>query len=120
MIPGEPATYDYSYDLSTIINVTTRLGIPWHPILKKGHDFASNPVYCGFDCLSLPEKKRIKYSNEVVSYLSIPKANLDATQNVSGSLQHATFVYTVGHFSLCLHYTAPSLPSPTTDTTKIS
>lgn len=48
-IPGDPETYEYSYDLSTIINITSRLGIPWQPVSKKGHDFAFNSTYCGFD-----------------------------------------------------------------------
>src|SRR5882672_5741378 len=41
-------------------------GIPWHPIEKKGQDFASSVKYVGFlwdleqRRVSLPDKKRVK------------------------------------------------------------
>src|SRR5882724_9621988 len=31
----------FPYNLSTIFNITDCLGIPWHPVSKKGHDFQS-------------------------------------------------------------------------------
>ena len=39
----------FSFDLSTIYNIMTPLGIPWHPLSKKGHDFQSSFSYVGFE-----------------------------------------------------------------------
>src|SRR5882724_6368946 len=45
----------FQYDLSTILSITEPLGIPWHPISKKGHDFQSHFSYVGF-CWDIPSK----------------------------------------------------------------
>jgi len=37
--------YSYAYDLCDIICLMDRLGIPWHPIDKKGHDFSFLATY---------------------------------------------------------------------------
>ena len=53
--------YIYTYDLDDINQLTDKLGIPWHPIDKKGHDFTFLATYIGFDwdlqacTVSLPE-----------------------------------------------------------------
>jgi len=31
----------FNFNLSTILGLTKLLGLPWHPISKKGHDFQS-------------------------------------------------------------------------------
>ena len=50
--PSEPVLSPFPpvfhYDLSTIRSITDPLGIPWHPISKKGHDFQSSFTYVGF------------------------------------------------------------------------
>jgi len=33
-------SYSYAYGLSDIIMKTDILGIPWHPVTKKGHNFS--------------------------------------------------------------------------------
>src|SRR5882724_975585 len=38
----------FHYNLSTIHSITKPLGIPWHPISKKGHEFQSSFTYISF------------------------------------------------------------------------
>jgi len=38
----------FNFNLSTILGLTKPLGFPWHPILKKGHDFQSFFSYVSF------------------------------------------------------------------------
>jgi len=38
----------FKLDLATILKITSPLGIPWHPVSKKGHDFQSSFNYAGF------------------------------------------------------------------------
>ena len=38
----------FNFNLSEILNIMEPLGIPWHPLLKKGHDFQSSFNYVGF------------------------------------------------------------------------
>ena len=38
----------FAYDLNTILNFTTPLGIPWHPISQKGQYFGLTFTYIGF------------------------------------------------------------------------
>jgi len=45
-LPSKPV---FKFDLSTILALTSPLGIPWHPISKKGHDFSASFSYVGFD-----------------------------------------------------------------------
>ena len=57
-------THSYAYSLVDIIRLTGWLGIPWHPVEKKGHDFTFSAVYVRFNwdlechAVSLPERKR--------------------------------------------------------------
>jgi len=46
--PPPSAGPSFSFDLSTIYDITTPLGIPWHPLSKKGHNFQSCFSYIGF------------------------------------------------------------------------
>jgi len=45
---GSGSAPPFKFDLSTILDITSPLGIPWHPIPKKGHDFQSTFSYVGF------------------------------------------------------------------------
>ncbi|SJL15911.1 uncharacterized protein ARMOST_19422 [Armillaria ostoyae] len=40
--------FHYAFDLSTIFGISDPLGILWHPVVEKGHDFASKMTYVGF------------------------------------------------------------------------
>jgi len=95
-------THSYTYNLADIIWHTKQLGIPWHPIKKKGHNFSFSAVYVGFnwdlECcvVSLPEPKCLKYLARVNTYLSVLKVSLEDTMKVQGTLQHVTFILTAG------------------------
>jgi len=73
-VDGIP-NYTYSHDLSTVMDVTTPLGIPWHPVETKGQDFDSKVSYIGFiwdlkhHSVSLAPKKHLKYLAKVRSFL---------------------------------------------------
>ena len=38
----------FAYDLNTILNFMSPLGIPWHPISQKGQDFGLTLAYVKF------------------------------------------------------------------------
>src|SRR5882724_6636102 len=40
----------FSFDLKTINQITDPLGIPWHPLSKKGHNFHSSFSYLPLSC----------------------------------------------------------------------
>jgi len=40
--------HTYDYDLASVFCITDHLGIPWHPISKKGQDFGCIFKYLGF------------------------------------------------------------------------
>ena len=69
--------YSYAYDLANVVRCMDRLGIPWHPIEKKGHDFTFLVTYVGFDwdidawAMSLPKWKCEKYATRVLAYLNV-------------------------------------------------
>ena len=96
-------THSYVYSLADIIWLTGQLGIPWHPVEKKGHDFTFSVVYVGFNwdlechAVSLPEQKRLKYLARVTMYLSTSKVSLEDTMKVHGTLQHVSFILVVGN-----------------------
>ena len=97
--------FSYSIDLQYFFNVTSPLGIPWHPINKKGQDFAPSVKYVGFlwDVSSrqvlLTNKKHTKLLAKLDSFLSSPhlKATHWECASLHGSLQHVTFVYKDSH-----------------------
>jgi len=39
----------FSFDLASILTITEPLGIPWHPISRKGHDFQTFFSYVSFN-----------------------------------------------------------------------
>jgi len=69
-------TYSYDFDLLSVFRITDPLGIPWHPIERKGQDFAFTVKYVGFlwDLehwrVSLPEKKRLKLLSKLDLFIS--------------------------------------------------
>ena len=38
----------YNFDLQSVFQITTPLGVPWHPIEGKGQDFSWPVKYVGF------------------------------------------------------------------------
>src|SRR5882724_8809339 len=78
VIGPPPAKPVFKFDLSMILALTTLLGIPWHPILKKGHDFSTSFSYVGFDwnlpsqSVSLSNDKRLQLLDKVTSIISSP------------------------------------------------
>ena len=99
------AQFSYSIDLQYFFDVTSPLGIPWHPVNKKGQDFPPSVKYVGFlwDISShqvlLTDKKRTKLLAKLDSFLSSPhlKATHQECASLHSSLQHVTFVYKDGH-----------------------
>jgi len=47
-------SYFYAYNLADVIGCTDKLGIPWHPIDKKGHNFAFLATYVGLTGICMP------------------------------------------------------------------
>jgi hypothetical protein len=94
--------YIYSYDLDMIMAITLPLGVPWHDVAVKGGVFAFLFEYVGFDwdlavrSVALPEWKRIKYTKQVTLFFASLKSMLDACRKLLGTLQHITFVFTLG------------------------
>jgi len=75
--PNQPS-HTFKFDLSTILQVTTPLGIPWHPISCKGHNFQSSFSYVGFrqdlvlHTVSLSTEKLQCLLSKVSSLLIVP------------------------------------------------
>jgi len=98
--------YVYAYDLGDIIQLMDKLGILWHPIDKKGHDFTFLATYVGFDwdlqaqTVSLPECQHKKYAVRVSAYLDAEWVSLEETMKIHGTLQHMTFILMSGSSSL--------------------
>jgi hypothetical protein len=103
ILPDGLVHYNYAYNLENITSITSRLGIPWHLLSVKGHDFQSSCLYVGFHWLLverrvlLPEEKRLKYTARISSYLASPKVSLDETMKLHGTLQHVTFIIPSGN-----------------------
>ncbi|TFY77143.1 hypothetical protein EWM64_g6869 [Hericium alpestre] len=96
--------FEYPYDLHDILRITSSLGIPWHDISEKGHDFSFSTQYGGFEWdlehkrIALLDKKRKKYMHKIQAVLANPenRVNLRMVQSLHGTLQHASFVYRDG------------------------
>jgi len=94
----------FSFDLSSIFNITIPLGIPWHPLAKKGHNFQSFFSYVGFEwdipsrSVSISTAKRLRILSKVSTLLSVPhpRINKKTVTSIHGSLQHVTVVYPQG------------------------
>lgn len=104
LIPSGIIEYSYTFDLQKILDISRPLGIMWHDVSEKGHDFAYQTTYLGFRwdlatkhvCLS--EKKREKYLAKVTSFLQCrPKpVRFNEASSLHGTLQHVCFVYWAG------------------------
>jgi hypothetical protein len=97
-------TYQYPFDLSYIIDITSPLGIQWHDISKKGHDFDCVTEYGGF-VWDLKEKqvyisdaKRLKYRAKVLCFLDKARSKVRQREvaSIHGTLQHLCFVIRTG------------------------
>jgi len=93
-------SHAYSYDLSSVQNVTDPLRVPWHPIKAKGQDFGPSVSYVGFirnledHSVSLSPKKCLKYLKKVrTSLLSSHSISRKHDMWVLGTLQHISFIY---------------------------
>ena len=105
-LPSGEVIYSYSVSLQDILDLSAPLGVQWHDISKKGHDFASITTYVGFmwdlerKKVYLSEVKRIKHLRKVHAFLLIAESNTRVnyavTSSLHGSLQHLCFVYRQG------------------------
>jgi len=91
--------FTFEYDLACIAWIMDPLGIPWHPISKKGQDFGSSFKYLGFlwdltTCsVSLPDEKCHRVLLKLNQFLSKPRVSRKDCASLHGSLQHICFVY---------------------------
>jgi len=100
--------YPYEFDLASIFRITDLVGIPWHPIEKKGQDFCFSVKYVGFlwdlehRKVSLPEKKCIKLLSKLDSFISMASSAVSQwdCHSLHGSLQHVTFIFWEGQSTL--------------------
>ena len=105
-ISAPPQSFDF--DLSSVFHIMSPLGVLWHPIEKKGHDFASTVKYLGFlwdldlRIVSLLDKKQLKLLIKVNSFLSLSSSTVSWQDCLSfhGSFQHVTFIYKEGHSTI--------------------
>lgn len=100
----------YHIDLSTILQISKPLGIPWHSITNKGQDFTFMFDYFGFTwslprppsdftcTVSLPDSKCLKLLAKVKAFICLSHfpVNRKSCTSLHGSLQHVTFVYRDG------------------------
>ena len=96
--------FTYSIDLPSFFDMTSPLGILWHPIEKKGQDFAFSVKYVSFlweissHQVSLTDKKCAKLLGKLDAFLLLPHLMVSHQECTSlhSSLQHITFVYRDG------------------------
>ena len=66
----------FAYDLDTILNFTSPLGIPWHPISQKGQDFGPIFAYVGFvwnldSCsVTITAEKKDQVLSKLITFLT--------------------------------------------------
>ena len=96
----------YDYDLGSVFNVTDPLGIPWHPISKKGQDFGMTFNHLGFIwdltawTVSLPDDKGNQSLLKLITFTSKQHVSWNNCTSLLGTLQHVCFVYQDTHSSL--------------------
>ena len=105
---GHNSPFVYSFNLNTIVKITTPLSIPWHPPSVKGCDlnlgflFVSFSWHCVQCMVSLPENKHLKTLAKVISFLQLSTCCITHWDcaSILGTLQHICFVYRNSHHSL--------------------
>src|SRR5882672_8060098 len=98
----------FSFSLSTILEITTPLGIPWHPLTCKGHDFQTWFSYVGFEwdltacTMSLSDEKFLHLLDKLSKFLADPPpcVNMKIIASIHGSLQHVSCIHQHGHHYL--------------------
>lgn len=104
---GITSPFVYPYEISDIMDASACFGVPWHP--DKLQEFGPTVIYLGFlwdlpnRCVSLPEKKRIKFKSKVDLFLvkySADRAPWKEAMSLHGSLSHIAFVYPHGRSHL--------------------
>ena len=98
----------YTYNLQSIQSFTSPLGIPWHPLSRKGQDFKDHFTYVGFQwdisarTVSISEEKKARVAVKLAEFLKRTpcKVKRHEVASLHGSLQHLTFVYRAGRHCL--------------------
>ncbi|SJK99619.1 uncharacterized protein ARMOST_02927 [Armillaria ostoyae] len=96
--------YSYDFDLQTIFDISQPLGILWHDVSVKGHDFQYVTSYVGFmwdiaeKRVYLSGKKREKYLKKVSDFLLRRPSSVSYKEasSLHGTLQHVCFVCKAG------------------------
>jgi len=89
----------YDYDLTNVTKIMDPLGIPWHPISKKGQEFGPSFTYLSFQwdltlrSVSLPNEKRPRTLLKLSLFLSKPRVFRKDCTSLHSSLKHVSFVY---------------------------
>jgi len=107
-INSRGSVFSYNFDLPSVFRITDPLGVPWHPIEKKGQDFAFSVKYVGFQWdlehrrVSLLEKKHMKLLSKLNLFISTASSALmhHDCSSLHGSLQHITFIFREGRSTL--------------------
>ena len=102
--PAINSPFVFSFNLSSILNITEPFSIPWHPLTRKGHDFQDSFSYVRFEwdifskSVSISSVKHIRILSKVSTLLSDPHphVNKKTVTSIHESLQHVTVVYPQG------------------------
>jgi len=96
-LPDDP--FLYAYDLSSVFCITDPLGIPWHPISKKGQDFGMTFKSLGLiwyltpQTVSLPIDKRNHSLLKLTTFTSKQCMSWNDCTSLLSKLQHVCFIY---------------------------
>src|SRR5882724_11506862 len=101
---GASSPPSFTFNLKTIKQIMDPLGIPWHPLSKKGHNFQSSFSYVGFKwdidskIVTISSKKHLCLISKLTSLMSVPhpRVNKKTVASIHGSFQHVTLVYQQG------------------------
>jgi len=95
--PMSGTPHCFAFSLSSILEFTGPLGIPWHPLTCIGHDFQTSMSSIGISHLKLclSNVKCIHLLSKLSPLLHIPSphVNMKTVASIHGSLHHVTFVY---------------------------
>ena len=96
--------YSYSVELSDIYNLGVDLGFGFAK--EKSQDFGPTAKYIGFLwCFDtrevrVPERKRLKYLNEVMLAQSAEKVSLESLRSLIGKLSHVAMIILEGRVNM--------------------